>query len=245
MPRYRLDISYDGTAYAGWQIQPNHITIQEQLESALTSIAGQQIKLHGSGRTDQGVHARQQVAHFDLERWIAPGVLAKALNACLPADIRVWSARKVPEDFHARRSAVSKEYRYFIWNAEVLPPYLRFYRAHVRVPLDFHRMQRAAALLVGKRDFAAFSANPNRDVGSTVRTLHRLCLRKQGREITIIAASDGFLYRMVRSIVGFLIRVGEGALAPEEATSILASRRRTARVPTAAPQGLFLWRVRY
>jgi len=245
MSRYRIDVAYDGTDYAGWQIQPNGMTVQQRIEEALKALTGEAAKLHGSGRTDQGVHAQRQVAHFDLEKPAAPRTLLRGLNAILPPDIRVLRARKAAPDFHARRSAAGKEYRYFIWNAELMSPFVRRYAARVRTPLDVPAMRRAAAALVGRHDFAAFTANPNRVVESTVRRLTALTVSKRGRTVTITARADGFLYRMVRSLAGFLIRVGEGAAPPEEAARILASRVRTARVPTAPPQGLFLWNVYY
>ena len=245
MQRYRLDISYDGTAYSGWQIQPNGLTVQEVIQTALQTLAGGPVKLHGSGRTDQGVHARCQVAHVDLERpWEPPRLLA-ALNALMPPDVRIMRVAAVAPDFHARHSVRIKEYRYFIWNSAVLPPVKRLYCTHVRDPLDAVAMQRAADLLVGRNDFAAFAANPKRHVESTVRRLDRLAVRKRGAEITIIAAGEGFLYKMVRSLAGFLIRVGEGAVEPGVAHDILTSGQRTARVPTAPPEGLFLWHVTY
>lgn len=243
--RYRLDVSYDGTAYFGWQVQPHHATVQACLEAAIARICGETVKLHGSGRTDQGVHARGQVAHFDLHRTMEPAALAKGLNAVLPDDIRVVRARRAKADFHARRSAVMKEYRYFIWNAPIRDPLHRLYAAFVRRPLDAAAMRAAADMLVGRHDFAAFTANPNREVESTVRHVRYLTVRKAGPLIVIRAASDGFLYKMVRSLCGFLIRVGEGAESPEAVRDILTSRVRTARVPTAPPEGLFLWRVWY
>ncbi len=238
-------MSYDGTKYYGWQIQPRHATVQGELERVLTRLTGEKERVQCSGRTDQGVHAREQVAHFDLSR---PAVLRKLLlgfNSLLPGDIRILSLRKASPEFHARFSARGKEYRYFIWNGEVLPPFLRNYRAHVRAPLDVKAMQAAAAQLAGRHDFAAFSANPNREVDGTVRHLHGLAVRKKGREVIIIAKGDGFLYKMVRSLAGFLVRVGTGDLGPGTASAILASKTRTARVPTAHPQGLFLWKVEY
>ncbi len=243
--RYSLRIAYDGAAYAGWQVQPRRRTVQGELEAALCRLTGVPIKLHGSGRTDQGVHAAGQVAHGDLPHAIPPANLARALNALLPADIRVLGARVAAPDFHARRHALRKEYRYFIWNGALLPPWQRLYRTLVRPPLDVRAMRRAAALLVGRRDFAAFTANPNREVGCTRRRLMRLSVSRRGRELVLRAQSDGFLYKMVRSLAGFLIRVGTGAIPPEEARRILASRTRTARVPTAPPAGLFLWKVWY
>jgi len=245
MQRYKLLISYDGSAYAGWQVQPGQKTIQGELEKCFGKLAGQQVKIHGSGRTDQGVHAAGQVAHVDLPHCIPPAKILQAMNSLLPPDIRLLKASRAKNDFHARRSAVSKEYRYFIRNSSVMPPFLYRYRTHVRRPLDVKSMQAAAELLTGKRDFAAFTANPNRLVESTVRTLSVLAVRKKGNEVVIIARSDGFLYRMVRSLAGFLIRVGQGDLSPAVAKEILCRKERTAVVPTAPAEGLFLWRVDY
>ncbi len=243
--RHRIVVAYDGTAYSGWQVQPGLVTVQARIEEALARLTGEAVKIHGSGRTDQGVHARGQVAHFDLhKRWPGAAIL-KALNALLPADIRILRAARAKPDFHARRSARQKEYRYFIWNADVREPSRRLYTAHVRRPLDVAAMQAAAGMLEGRHDFAAFTANPNRVVESTVREVRTLAVSKAGPLITVRAASDGFLYKMVRSLCGLLIRVGEGAESPDSARAILASRLRTARVPTAPPEGLFLWRVWY
>lgn len=243
--RYRMTVAYDGTAYGGWQVQPNAQTVQARLEAALGTVCGEQPKVHGSGRTDTGVHAAGQVAHFDLSRRVVPARLRVSLNAVLPDDVRVLSVARTRPDFHARRGAIGKEYRYFIWNADVIPPFVRHYRAHVRAPLDAAAMQEAARRLVGRHDFSAYSANPNRDIETNVRDVTALIVRRRGPEITIIARGEGFLYKMVRSLAGFLIRVGEGALAPEDATTILQSKLRTARVPTAPACGLFLWKVRY
>ena len=243
--RVRLLIAYDGTNYAGWQIQPNGVTIQETLERAIRQITGETVKVHGSGRTDQGVHAWGQVAHFDLCRSWETDALLKGFNAILPPDIRVRAVHRAPMTFHARRSARWKEYRYFIWNGPVLPPHRRLYCLHVARPLDRSAMRSAAELLIGQHDFAAFSANPDRPVESTIRNLFQLQIKGRGAELCIIARADGFLYKMVRSLVGHLIRVGVGEVAPEATREILASRERTARVPTAPPQGLFLWHVAY
>ncbi len=245
MVRWRIVVAYDGTAYAGWQVQPEHVTVQSRIEEALTRLTGETVKIHGSGRTDQGVHARGQVAHFDLRKRLTGEAIRKALNAFLPADIRILRVARARPDFHARRNATQKEYRYFIWNADVREPSRRLYTAHVRRPLDVAAMRAAAALLEGRHDFAAFTANPNRVVESTVREVRYLTVSKAGPLITVRAASDGFLYKMVRSLCGLLIRVGEGAAEPGEARVILESRLRTARVPTAPPEGLFLWRVWY
>lgn len=243
--RYRSIISYDGTNYAGYQIQPGHPTIQESVENALFETCRQRPRIFASGRTDQGVHARGQVIHFELSHKIAPVVLIRALNAVLPPDIRVESVRLAPPGFDARRSATGKEYRYFIWNGPALTPDVRLYRHHVWRPLDVKAMKEAARHLEGKHDFAAFTANPRREVDGTVRHLYRLAVRKSGNDVIISACGDGFLYRMVRSLAGFLIRVGMGELPPGDAASILQSRIRTAAVPTAPSQGLFLWKVHY
>jgi len=243
--RFKTVVAYDGTRYAGWQVQPAHPTVQAELEKALASLTGEIIKVHGSGRTDQGVHAVGQVAHFDLQPGWTSAVLMKGLNALLPEDIRVLRLVRAKPNFHARRSATKKEYRYFIWNHNIMDPCRRLYATHVRRPLDVKAMRAAAAAIEGRHDFAAFTANPNREIESTVRELKYLRVTKSGRLITIRAASEGFLYKMVRNLCGLLIRVGERDESPPAARHILASKVRTARVPTAPPQGLFLWRVWY
>jgi tRNA pseudouridine38-40 synthase len=245
MTRLKITVSYDGAAYAGWQVQPNGVTVQEKLETALNRLTGEKVKVHGSGRTDTGVHARAQVAHVDLERAMPLKTITRALNGMLPPDIRVLKVETASSTFHARRSVRIKEYRYFIWTGKVMPPFVRRYRTHVAAALGVAAMQAAAALLVGRHDFSAFTANPNRRVESTVRTLQGLRVTKRGSEVVIAARADGFLYKMVRSLAGFLIRVGQGDLTPADATRILASKERTARVPTAPASGLFLWNVTY
>ncbi len=245
--RYRMTIAYDGSAYAGWQVQPGHVTVQETLQQAIEAvIRGVPAVIHACSRTDQGVHARGQTIHVDLPHTAPePERFLCAVNAGLPPDIRAMAARQVSLRFHARFNAEGKEYRYGIWNGEILPPDKRLYRAWIRHPLDVSDMQTAANALIGTHDFAAFSANPNRPIESTVRTITRITVRRRGPEILITLRADGFLYKMVRSIVGLLMRVGEGAVPPAIASEILKSRIRTARVPTAPPQGLFLWRVYY
>ena len=246
--RYRLDVAYDGTDYHGWQIQPNGDSIQARIECRLRVLVGasQACKLHGSGRTDQGVHARGQTAHVDLATRIPPPALTPAINAGLPADIRVLRTRIVEADFHARRSARAKEYRYFVQTAPVLPPHIARYCLQAPRPLDRTAMQAAADRFCGRHDFRAFSANPNRPVPDAVRVIERFAVAGRGRQFCFQVRGNGFLYKMVRSMVGFLLRVGEGTEAPENVTAILqANGVRTARVPTAPPHGLFLWRVFY
>jgi tRNA pseudouridine38-40 synthase len=243
--RFKFLITYDGFDYAGWQIQPGKQTIQGLIEKAIAEVFKEKIHIHGSGRTDQGVHAVGQVAHADITTRMCTSSIQKALNARLPPAIRITAIQKVSSSFHARKSAVRKEYRYFIWNASALPPFLWRYRLHITKPLSIKAMQEAAWYLKGKHDFSAFSANPMRHVPCKVRALSMLSISRNGNEIIIRAQSDGFLYKMVRSLVGFLVRVGEGAEEPEAARGILSSKQRTARVPTAPPAGLFLWKVWY
>ena len=243
--RYRMIVAYDGTKYSGWQVQPHHKTIQSEMERVIRELTGETVRVDSSGRTDAGVHARGQVVHFDLASKPVLWKFQQGLNALLDHDIRVLSVRNAPADFHSRISATGKEYRYFIWNDSIMLPFLRHYRAHVRKPLNVKAMNEAASHIVGKHDFAAFSANPHREINGTVRHLRELKVTKRGSQITIIARGDGFLYKMVRSLAGFLIRVGSGEVEPEVAKTILHSKTRTARVPTAPPQGLFLWKVWY
>ncbi|NLB54308.1 MAG: tRNA pseudouridine(38-40) synthase TruA, partial [Lentisphaerae bacterium] len=220
MNRYKIIVAYDGSDYSGWQLQPDAVTVQSTLELGIKTVTGEAVRLHGSGRTDRGVHAMGQVAHCDLIDKIKPDTFTRSLNAVLPADIRVISVTTVKPDFHARRSAISKEYRYYIWNSDIVPPPLRLYRTAIRNKLDVDAMRSACNMIVGKHDFAAFTANPNRPVESTVRELSMLTVSVRGKEIMIRARSEGFLYKMVRSLVGFLIRVGDGSLQPEDAQAI-------------------------
>jgi len=244
--RFKMVIAYDGTSYAGWQVQPRHPSVQQTVENALETIVGHDVKVHGSGRTDQGVHARGQVAHVDLACRMSAESVGRALNARLPRDIRILKVARARPDFHARRSAAGKEYRYCVWNAETVLPDRRLYAAHVYRPLDVAAMRDAARRFVGRHDFASFTANPQRKVESTVRTVFACTVSKRGKEIVFRVSGDGFLYKQVRSMVGFLLRVGEGAERPEAVSELLASRApRQARVPSAPPQGLFLWRVWY
>ena len=244
--RYRMTIAYDGTDFSGWQVQPDTATVQGELETGLQRLAGAGVHLHSCGRTDAGVHARAQVAHFDfVTPWKIPSKIGQALNAGLPDSIRVLNVRPTRPGFHARYDAHGKQYRYSIWNAPVACPLHRRHTLHVWKPLDVAAMRQAAALLEGQYDFAAFSANPGRDIDGTVRTLWRLAVRRQGPLVTRSVVGDGFLYKMVRSLAGHLIRVGLGAVPAAETQAILAARVRTARVETAPPHGLCLWSIYY
>ena len=244
--RYKIKVAYDGTNYSGWQVQPHHRTVQGELERLLAEMtASRHIRVESSGRTDAGVHARAQVAHFDLPKTVDPKYFMRGLNAQLDRDIRVMSFKQVAPDFHARFSAVGKEYRYFIYNGLLVPPEKRLYRLQEGRRLDVDRMRQAAALLTGEHDFAPFSANPKRELNGTVRTIHSFHVRRHGADITLEVQGNGFLYKMVRSLAGFLIEVGMGRREPEFVHDIFAHGKRTAVVPTAQPQGLFLWKVFY
>lgn len=247
MPRrLKLVIAYDGGAFAGWQSQTHRNTIQDHLERAFQRVTGKRIPVHGAGRTDAGVHALGQCAHVDLpdkrlsrERWTA------ALNALLPPTIRVLRCRYVSEQFHARFSAIGKVYRYRVWTAGVLPP-LEYGRAwHVLVPLDFELLTKGAAQFAGTHDFARFAANRGRPQGSSVRTIHSVRVRHSHSCVTIEFDGDGFLYKMVRLLIGSLVGCASGKLSLEQIAEQLDSGR-AIRSPLAAPaQGLFLVRVRY
>jgi tRNA pseudouridine38-40 synthase len=229
-------------------VQPNGTAVQEVVERAVERIFGVKARVHGSGRTDAGVHAQAQVAHFQIPRARATIPLKKlrhALNGALPPDVRVLKAEQAPDGFHARFSAHEKTYRYQIYCGEVMDPFLRRWAAHSPRSLDVAAMRRAARVLVGQHDFAAFSANPQREQESTVRTLKRLSVTRRGNVVSITATADGFLYKMVRSLAGALLKVGAGKLTVEDIRRILASKQRTALVETAPPQGLCLVKVRY
>ena len=244
--RYKIVLAFDGTAYSGYQLQSNGVTVQQRLEEALAYLDQRPVRAYGSSRTDAGVHARGFCCHFNLEKPIPVKNLVRAMNARLPEDIRVLKAVRARADFDARCDAKGKEYRYFLYNADILPPCLAPYWAFMHKPLDLAAMQAAARRFEGTHDFAPFAANPHRTLETTVRTIFSFDVKKAGPRITFIVRGDGFLYKQVRSMVGFLIRVGLGEERPAAVTELLEGHvPRTARVPTATGRGLFLWRVFY
>lgn len=244
--RYKITISYDGSAYSGYQLQKNGIAVQQKLEEVLEYLNRAPVRAFGSSRTDAGVHARGFVCHFDLQKPIPPSNLVRAMNSRLPEDVRVLKASYAAPGFDARKDAKGKEYRYFLYNADILPPTLRPFWAFQHKPLDLAAMQDAAVRFVGRHDFVSFAANPHRDIETTVRNIYECTVRRTGPRIVFVVKGDGFLYKQVRSMVGFLVRVGLGDERPEAVTELLdAAAPRTARVPTACPRGLFLWKVWY
>jgi tRNA pseudouridine38-40 synthase len=246
--KFKLTIAYDGTGYEGWQVQKIGTGVQEIVEGALARLFPSRPRIHGSSRTDTGVHALGLVAHFDVPREegrIPPAKLLLAINAHLPPDIRVLRVTRAHADFHARFSASGKQYRYFAWNHAAMNPLLINRAWHVKRKLDLPAMRRAAKHFVGRHDFRSFRANPDYDTDSTVRTLTRCDVRRSGALITFVIEGDGFLYKMCRGIVGTLVQVGEGRIGANEIKRILASRDRRLAGMTAPACGLVLWKVHY
>lgn len=244
MPRIRLELEYDGTGYAGWQRQDNAMTVQQVVEAALERLTGTHTAVHASGRTDSAVHALGQVAHFDTDMRMDPNKFAYALNAFLPKDIRVLDSRQAPDGFHARFDARGKLYRYSIHNAPHASAIHRNTRLHVYRPLDLGAMAEAAAMVEGTHDFAAFCAAGSA-VRSTVRTVTRSALKKDGCLIEYEICGTGFLYNMVRIIVGTLIEVGYRDRPPCSVLEALERGERKLAGPTAPPHGLALVKVFY
>jgi len=244
--KYKVVIAYDGSGYSGWQYQENAVGVQQVVEGVLESLEGSPVRVFGSSRTDAGVHAKGFVGHFRLTKPIPPKNLVRAMNARLPDAVRIMRASYASEDFDARLSATGKEYRYQLYQADIMPPHLAPYWTFCHRPLDLAAMRRAAAYFVGRHDFVSFAANPNRDLESTVRTVFSFDIRKSGCRYVFVVRGDGFLYKQVRSMVGFLISVGKGNESPEAVKELLEAKTpRTARVETAPGRGLFLWRVFY
>lgn len=244
-PLFRLVLEYDGSAFAGWQVQPGRPTVQGALEAAIARVAGCRVRVAGAGRTDAGVHAAGQVASARIETELGAERLRLALNGVLPASVAVVEAAVAPEGFHARRDARAKRYRYAIWNGATRSP-LRAARAWcLQRPLDTQAMARAAAAFVGTHDFASFQTAGS-DVATTLRTLERLeIVGSAGGEIALGFEGSGFLRHMVRNLTGTLVEVGSGRRRADEMTALLAARDRGRAGRTAPAHGLTLEWVRY
>ncbi len=247
MRRIRITVSYDGTDFHGWQVQPRLPTVQAALETALAEIEGAPVHVTGSGRTDAGVHALAQVAAFSLSNPIPPGNLKKALNRLLPRDIRVLDSREVPENFHPRYAALAKTYEYRILRAEVCPPFDRRWVLHHPYPLDEAAMSALAPLLQGEHDFSAFAASDDRDeLGhSKVRRIFSSHTERCGDRLFYRVCGNGFLKHMVRNIVGVLLEAGKGNLIGADLIARLQPGCRISPGPTAPARGLFLVKVDY
>ncbi len=237
-------LEYDGSRYCGWEKQRNGLGIEEVVEDAIERITGERPVVNASGRTDAGVHALGQVASFTLAHRIPAPDLARALDAVLPEDVAVLEAREASLFFHARFSARSKLYRYSLLLGRAKAPLSRTRCHHLRGPLDLDSMRRAARLLVGRHDFSAFCHEAER-IGDCRRTMHSVELREDGRFLHIELAADGFLYNMVRIIVGSLIYVGQGKLDEERIRELLRGGERKFSGPTVPARGLHLVRVSY
>jgi len=242
--RVRLTIEYDGTAYAGWQRQENALAVQQVVEEALRKLTGHEHTITGASRTDAGVHAFGQIAHFDAIGRIPAEKYAYALNTVLPDDVRIRASQEVPDDFHARFSAKGKWYRYCIYNDAHASAILRNTHAHVMYPLDIEAMRREAAYAVGTHDFNAFAASGS-VVKDTVRTIYSVEVEKHEQKVEIHVKGNGFLYNMVRILAGTLIGVGTGKLEEGAIRRALETGSRLDLGMTAPARGLTLMEVYY
>jgi tRNA pseudouridine38-40 synthase len=240
----KLTIAYDGTDFAGWQMQAGQRTVQGALEDALAPIDGERVVVHSAGRTDAGVHAAGQVISFALKSSIACDALVRAINVRLPQDVRVMQAEVAAEGFNARFDALHKTYHYVIFTGAVVPPPIRHFVWHVPQSLDVSAMNDAAAVLLGEHDFAAFQAAGG-DVITTRREILASVVTAADDRLTYEVTGTGFLRHMVRNIVGTLVDIGRGRMPASEMIRILQSRDRAEASATAPPQGLTLWRVDY
>jgi tRNA pseudouridine38-40 synthase len=268
MQNIKVTLAYDGTDFHGWQTQPGVSTIQSALTEVLERITQEHVTIHSAGRTDAGVHALGQAAHFRTQSMLAPEEFQRALNALLPREIRVLAAESVAPDFHARWHALAKTYCYRFYRGRVLPPFLWRYVLHDPFPLDFEAMREAAQLFEGQHDFTSFAASTGSEDEDQDRTVDRVIYRSEvlrGDDANLPAAAfanlgiarpgpeewvyvvrgRSFLRYMVRKLSGTLIDVGRGRLAPADVTELFAARDRSRSGPTLPPQGLFLVSVEY
>lgn len=247
MQKYKLKLSYDGTHYSGWQIQPNATSIQTLIQQALLTALRIPTHLTGSGRTDAGVHALEQVAHFTAGADIDLQKLLFSLNGLLPLDIRILSIEAAAPDFHARYSAIGKTYHYHLQLGPVCSPFKRLYSTHLRYPIDRALLSAALPYFIGEHDFTSFSNESHRGSASRdpVRTIKRLEMIDEEGGIYLVFEGDGFLYKMVRNIVGTLIDVARGKRPLSDIPIIFEAKDRKLASPTAPPEGLFLVKVHY
>jgi tRNA pseudouridine38-40 synthase len=244
--RYKLTIAYDGTSYCGWQVQKNGQSIQSLIQKILTLILRHPLDLTGSSRTDAGVHARGQTAHFDTDVSFDPKRLCLSLNALLPLDIRILSVAAVDPEFHARYSAKGKIYHYHLHLDPISDPFTRLYRFEVRAPFDLELFKKGAEQFVGTHDFTSFANVKELPPGHhPIRTLERIDVVEQKGGVRLEFQGNGFLYKMVRNITGTLLEVAAKKIAVDEIPKIFAAADRRKAGPTAAPHGLFLMEILY
>lgn len=244
MKRIKLIVAYDGTNYAGWQVQPNGDTIEAELDKALEELLKEPVRVIGASRTDAGVHARGAVCVFDTNARMDATRISYALNTYLPEDIRIQDSREVPVTFHPRFQKTRKTYEYRICCCRFPDPCERLYSLFYHWDLDTDRMQQAADYLTGTHDFTSFcTAKP--EVTDRTRTIESISVKRAGDIISVRITGDGFLYNMVRIIIGTLLKVGSGQMEPEEMKEILEARDRSRAGDTARPQGLCLISVEY
>lgn len=244
MKRILLTLSYDGTAYHGWQIQPNAVTVQETVQAALLKLLGTPHGVTGCSRTDAGVHAREFCCHIDCDDNIPDNAFLRGLNSLLPPDIAVMGCKEVEPDFHARYSARGKTYKYRILNSNIKDPFLSRYFWQIERKLDVDKMNEFCAGLVGTHDFYAFSSS-GRTVEDTVRTVTGCFVERDGDKVTLTVSANGFLYNMVRIIAGTAVDASIGRINPRSTLEILNSKERAMAGVTAPPNALMLWKVHY
>ena len=245
MQRILLIVRYDGTAYHGWQVQPNGVTVQQTLQDAIEAVTGVRSGVIGCSRTDAGVHAEMFCCTFDTDSPLRGNKLCSALNFHLPPDVAVYGAREVASDFHPRYHAAGKRYVYRIWNGAQRHPVYGKYALHRNAPLDTALMNAAAADFVGRHDFAAFCGAGSDVQGTTQRTIRACRVERQGDMVLFTVEGDGFLYNMVRIMVGTLLEIAAGRMAADSIPAILDSRDRGMAGPTAPAWGLCLEHVFY
>ena len=239
-----LTVAYDGTNYCGWQIQNNADTIEAHLNQCLSDLLQEDIKISGASRTDTGVHALMNLAVFDTTHRIEAGKIAGALNVRLPMDIRIKQSIEVEEDYHPRFVSTRKSYQYRIYMGQYENPIGRNYAHFVYVPLDIEAMQKACQYFIGEHDFKSF-CSARAQVKTTVRTIYKAEIIKEGEYLLFNVTGNGFLFHMVRIIVGTLIKVGRGKIAPEQIPTILEACNRSAAGPTAPSRGLTLMKYEF
>jgi tRNA pseudouridine38-40 synthase len=244
MSRIALGLEYDGSRFFGWQTQPGGGTVQDALEPALAAIAGTQVSTTAAGRTDRGVHARIQVVHFDTEAKRPSSAWVRGVNALLPDAVAVLWSHEVPDDFHARYSALSRTYRYQLLNRPVRAALSAHYVGWFHLPLDVSKMREAAALLVGEHDFSAFRSSECQ-AKTPVRTIRSFEVKQTGEDIEFVIRANAFLHHMVRNLVGALVYVGKGKHPPQWVQQVMESRNRAKAAPTFGPEGLYLETIEY